>query len=121
MRFGISEFCRDDVHVVEVDGDLELTSSPAVIRLLKQLFDRGAKQVVLDLTRVSFMDSTGIAAIIVGRAEAAMRNVRFLCVPGASLDLLTRVGLDRVLELADTQTAAIEALGEDPGTDRPAS
>jgi anti-sigma B factor antagonist len=60
----------DDVAVLEAEGELDLSSVP---ELRGPLFDRveGGVRVVLDLSKVSFIDSSGIAVLVQAHREGS--------------------------------------------------
>ena len=53
----------DDVAILEAEGELDLSSAP---ELRGPLFNRveGGLRIVLDLSKVSFIDSSGIAVLV---------------------------------------------------------
>ncbi len=72
---------RDCVHVVP-RGELDFETVTVVEERLDELLDAGFREVVLDLRRLTFMDSTGLHLIIrtVGRADGD--GTRFVLIPG---------------------------------------
>jgi len=53
-------------------GDLDAASAPAANHALLELLESGSDRVILDLTDLDFMDSTGVKFLIDGR-DAARR------------------------------------------------
>jgi len=53
------------VLLVDAAGELDLYSAPALQDTVERLFEGGARTLVLDLTRTSFMDSTGAGVLVV--------------------------------------------------------
>jgi anti-anti-sigma factor len=51
------------VHVVEIDGPLELPTVSALRDELARLADAGAMKLLLDLTHVEFMDLAGVTTL----------------------------------------------------------
>jgi anti-sigma B factor antagonist len=49
---------------LKATGDLDMESAPKLTEAVKTLADQGAALIVLDLTDVSFLDSTGLRAIV---------------------------------------------------------
>jgi anti-sigma B factor antagonist len=50
--------------VIEVEGELDLARAPHLKWVLLDALDAGATQLVLDLSRVTFIDSTAIGVLI---------------------------------------------------------
>jgi anti-anti-sigma regulatory factor len=72
-RIEISVVAADggEVHVVEIDGPLELPSVLALRSVLARLADEGATRLLLDLTSVDFIDLAGVTTLY--RAGLAAR------------------------------------------------
>jgi anti-anti-sigma factor len=68
--------------------------------------------VVLDLTDVTFLDSTGIGTIVFCRRILTMRSIvlRLVCPTGPPLRTLTLVGLHRTLPVYPTLRDALRDL-----------
>jgi anti-sigma B factor antagonist len=96
--------------VVWLAGELDLSTIP---RVEKELFEqlRSKDGVVLDLTKVSFIDSSGIALLIQAfrATDAAVLNT--VIAEGSQVDRVFRVaGIDRALPLFTGRARALEAL-----------
>ena len=68
--------------VVAPSGELDLASAPAVRDALAGALADGAGAVVVDLSRVTFLDSTGLAALL-NAARRLRRAGRSFAVVGA--------------------------------------
>lgn len=94
--------------VVHVAGELDLATTPtlsAVLHTLEQPCDR----VVLDLSELAFIDSTGLS-LTVAEYHRATRDGFDLVVAGAEghvLDVLRLTGLDVTLPLAPDVSSAL--------------
>ena len=90
-----------DGHLVIVDGELDLDTAPKLAEILGQ-FANGT--VRIDLTGVTFMDSSGLKTLLVAhrRLRRAGRSM-ILCGPIDALiqRTLEITGLDDVLEFED--------------------
>ncbi len=64
MDFALSTSRVEDYAVVAVTGELDVYTAPALEEALGDLVDAGSVRVVVDLTGVSFMDSTGLGLLI---------------------------------------------------------
>ena len=67
--------------VVEVSGDIDLYSSPQLRdTILDLLQKRNQDKVIVNLSQVQYMDSSGIASLVEGLQEAKKRSARFILV-----------------------------------------
>ena len=119
----MSHFITSGTYLVSVGGELVGEPGASVGREVARLVDEGAREVVLDLGDVTFVDSTGIAAIL----EAGKRARRAGAVVTVVSDdenvrrVLDLVGLGRILALADTVTSAFAGVAERSSPAAPAA
>jgi anti-sigma B factor antagonist len=66
MGFKISYCERDKVALVNVEGEIDMFTSPNLRDTLLPFFKKKADAIVVDLSLVSFMDSSGIATLVEG-------------------------------------------------------
>jgi anti-sigma B factor antagonist len=98
-------------YVVSVTGELDLYSTPLLIAELDALAPDGP-EIVLDLGEVTFIDSTGLGAILltVRRLRETGGDMALVCANPTTLKLLTMVGVDRVVPVFETNGRALEHL-----------
>ena len=79
-------------------GELDMVSSPEVVARLEELKEQGVA-VRLDLTRLSFMDSTGVRALYTAVKNAQDDSTALQIVPpeGEPWRVLEITGLHRIL------------------------
>lgn len=99
---------RDGVLVATVSGEIDLTNVAAIEGTILDAARReGASAVVLDLSRVGYLDSAAFAAV--HRLTTAV-PVRLVLAPGATVYRAVMVaGLDRMAPTYDTVDAALAA------------
>jgi anti-anti-sigma factor len=102
---------RGEGAVVVVTGEVDMSTSPA---LREQLVAPEAQRetVVLDLREVTFMDSSGLGAIVGQHKRARERGFRFaVAVDGAAAveRILVLAQLTQVLEVVRTPDEALTA------------
>nr|WP_296067970.1 STAS domain-containing protein [uncultured Actinoplanes sp.] len=93
---------------VGVGGEVDSDTSPELFDFLQDVADAGAVQVVLDLTDVTFMDSSGLGVLMVWFKQLGARGGR-LCVAAVRppVEYVLRVSaVDQVLDVYDTVAAA---------------
>ena len=80
---------------VTVKGELDLDNAATLINYLDDLIAKGATLVTLDASDVSFMDSTGLRAIVAAGNQLSSRGGRLLIegVSGAVQRVLEITGL----------------------------
>jgi anti-sigma B factor antagonist len=62
-----------------LDGDVDLTSGQAVRNAVCEALDEGAREIVLDLSGVIFLDSTGLNALLNTARDVDRRGARLSC------------------------------------------
>jgi anti-sigma B factor antagonist len=95
--------------VVHVDGDIDTLTSPLFSSYLADQFETNPSVLVLDLTRVQFLGSAGLAALIMAREEAGRRDtkLRLVSVGHAVLRPLAATGLSGEFDIYDSTAAAL--------------
>ena len=114
VNLSLSTESAGSVPVLDVRGEIDLDSAPVLREQLAALVDGGAGNVVADLTNTSFIDSTGLAALVAGnnRAKAAGGSVRVVCTQPRILKLFRITSLDEVLKIYPDRDAAVAAVSE---------
>ena len=67
---------------VTLGGELDLATAPELAQALTEAPD-GTAVVILDLSELTFMDSTGLHVILSARARLAAAGCRLVLVPGS--------------------------------------
>jgi anti-sigma B factor antagonist len=99
--FDVTVEQRDGRVMLRAKGELDLSTVPTLERALAAL-DDGAPAGVLDLSGVTFMDSSGLRLLIIAseRAQAAGRQLSII--PSSAVSLVVdQVGLRATLPLVD--------------------
>jgi anti-sigma B factor antagonist len=83
-------------------GELDLFTSPRLHDDLSALFDQGVRSLTLDLSRLEFIDSTGLAELVqaLRRHRASGGDVVLRAPAPATAKVLEISGLDRVFTVA---------------------
>jgi len=90
-------------------GSLDIATSPSVRAALLQESSEGKRDAIVDLTRVEFLDSTGLGALI-GAHKRALDNgtdVRLVVSEGPIARLLSITGLTKIFAIYPTLKAAL--------------
>ncbi len=103
-----------DITVVELSGRLALGGdSQSVETLVDELVTRGSKRVVLDMSGLDSVDSTGISvvALAAGRMRQAGGKLAVVATPeGRVSHLLHMTQMNAIVNVAPDATAAIASV-----------
>ena len=66
---------------VFVRGELDVDTAPQLLRELREVFDAGVPRLVVDLTKVRFIDSRGMSVLVRARMGDVTRAGQRLRVP----------------------------------------
>ncbi len=97
------------LQIVAFEGDVDLEHSPAARAVLLEAVERGSG-VLVDLSGVGYMDSSGVASLVEAYQESKKRGARFalVAVNPPALRVLELARLDRVFTI---HASLEEALG----------
>ena len=73
MDVSVTSRANGDRTVVDVTGEIDVYTAPALREELASLIDNENTDLIVDLTSVSFMDSTGLGVLV-----GALKKVRTL-------------------------------------------
>ena len=93
--------------VVEPRGELDLATADVLRGALADALDDGWAEVVVDLRRLTFLDSQGVHALLDARATYEQSASRMTIVDGVP-------AVARVLEITGVRTAFVAARGPVP-------
>jgi anti-sigma B factor antagonist len=97
--------------VVQVAGEIDVYTAPQLRELLDQQIDAGRYHLVVDLSGVSFMDSTGLG-VLVGRLKQIRLHdgsMELVCPHDRVLKVFIITGLDKVFAIYPTVGEALAA------------
>ena len=108
MEIGIDIYELNGFAVVAVAGELDVYTVPNLRAAFDEIVAHGAdRSVVVDMTQVSFMDSTGIGALVSGRRRLAEgAQLRLVSTQPNVTKLFALTGLTKVFPIFLTLAAA---------------
>jgi anti-sigma B factor antagonist len=94
-----------------VAGELDVDTAPGLRQAIAALISNGVRDLLIDLTKVEFLDSTGLGVLV-----ACLKNVRghqgslrLVCNQERLLGVFKMTGLLGVFAIHDTVEAALAA------------
>jgi anti-sigma B factor antagonist len=102
-------------YLIVLSGDFDLHTGPQFERRVLEALGRGASELVIDLSDVSFIDSTTIGILMRTRKRLAPLQGRVLivCTDRNILRLFEITALDRMFEIYRTRAEALESVDGD--------
>jgi anti-sigma B factor antagonist len=96
---GKAAMTDDRTAVLQPTGRLNMVAAPAFKSLVEETVESGRTRIVVDLGQVTFIDSSGLGALIAGlkATRQAGGDLRIAEVPEQVLTVLRLTNLDRVL------------------------
>jgi anti-sigma B factor antagonist len=108
----ISRRQLDKTTIFDVSGDIDLANSPAVRKaLLKEIRDNRTPRVVMNLSNVRYIDSSGVASLVEGLKAARDAGSRFILfgLSTSAREVLQLSRLLRIFEVYDNEEQALAA------------
>jgi anti-sigma B factor antagonist len=113
IQFGlVDEPMSANTHVVALSGEIDAHSAPRLGSRLFGLAEDGNTDVVVDLSDVTFIDSTGVGVLVNALRHFSLRHARLVLVcPSERLLRPFQIsGLAGRLTISDTREEALAAL-----------
>ena len=115
MNFHIQDEAVDDTtHVIELGGEVDLYTAPEFKERMVELIESGKKQIVVDLSKATFIDSTTLGVLVGGvkRLRPNDGQLSLVCSDRNITKIFEITGLDRVFTIHATREEAIDAISE---------
>jgi len=115
----LSAHTADGITIAELTGELDIAGAPTLRDQLLGLLRPGSSRLVIDLSRVSFCDASGLAVLVntARRARLLGGSLHLAAVSPQAARVLDITGLDRHLPSFPTVEAAVTgARAGQPGT-----
>ncbi len=102
---------QDGVTIVALEGDVDLQSSPEARQIFLECV-AGNLPVLVDLSKVGYIDSSGVASLVesLQASRKAGRNFALASVSAAALKVLKLARLDKVFTIFDTLEDGIRGI-----------
>jgi anti-sigma B factor antagonist len=110
-HFELDEEERSDAgaQVVNVSGEIHVSTAPSFREQLTEVIESGGTALVLDLSGVEFIDSTGLSVLLNGLRLVGQRHGRLalVCTNPTVMRLFEITSLDATFDIFEERTAAI--------------
>jgi len=103
MMLGITEEFHNHWVTLQINGEIDMATGPELRQRIVQYVQDGHINIVLDLTNVDFVDSTGLGVLIGGlkRTRSHGGDLRCIGLTEPLKEMFKLTGLDTVLTQED--------------------
>ena len=115
-RFELHEEDAEGAHVIAVRGEIHVQTAPRFSQRMSDAIDDGHTAMVLDLSAVEFIDSTGLSVLLTGLRRMTQQHGRLaiVCTNPTVLRLFQITGLDTTFDIFADRPAAFAHVRDQP-------
>jgi len=105
----LDHYNKDGIEIVDVEGEIDVYTAPRLRELLIDLVNNGHYQLVVNMEKVEFLDSTGLGVLVGGlkRVRAHDGSLDLVCTQERILKIFRITGLTKVFGIHDSVDEAI--------------
>jgi anti-sigma B factor antagonist len=94
---------KDKYTVIEFEGEVDLSCSPEARQSILSVLEED-KNLLVDLAKVSYIDSSGVASLVEGYQTAKKQSLKFglVGISDAAMSVLKLARLDQVFPIYDS-------------------
>jgi anti-sigma B factor antagonist len=110
MNFDIkTEQLGDDAYVISLAGEVDLYTAPEFKQQLLEVIGQGGKEVIVDFSDTTFIDSTTLGVLVGGvkRLRTNEGQLSLVCSDRNITKIFEITGLDRVFTIFPTRDEAV--------------
>jgi len=118
MNFDVdTEKIGPNAYVVSLKGEVDLYTAPEFKQQLLDVIGQGARDVIVDFTGTTFIDSTTLGVLVGGvkRLRPEGGQLSLVCSDRNITKIFEITGLDRVFTIYATREEAVSKIGDSSG------
>jgi anti-sigma B factor antagonist len=115
MNFDIdTEQLDGDAYVISLSGEVDLYTAPDFKQKLLEVIGQGGKEVVIDFSKTTFIDSTTLGVLVGGvkRLRPNGGQLSLVCADRNITKIFEITGLDKVFPIYESRGEAIAQIGQ---------
>ena len=111
VELKLGHYSKDGIEVIDVEGEIDIYTAPRLRELLIDLAGKNSYQLVINMDKVGFLDSTGLGVLVGGlnRVRAHDGSLDLVCTQERILKIFKITGLTKVFGIHQTVDQAIAA------------
>ncbi len=113
MNFDIkTEKLSEEAYVIALSGEVDLYTAPELKQQLLEVIGNGAKDVIVDLSDTTFIDSTTLGVLVGGvkRLRPNGGQLTLVCSDRNITKIFEITGLDKVFPIHATRSEAVDTI-----------
>ncbi|MCX8000077.1 MAG: STAS domain-containing protein [Leptospiraceae bacterium] len=101
----------DSIPIIDIIGEVDLYNTKELKDLIDNLIKEGKYQIIINLEKVPFMDSSGIGTLVTSmyKLKKYHGNLKVLKVVGSVAKVFKMTGMDAHLEIFDNEEDAVRS------------
>jgi anti-anti-sigma factor len=101
------------VEIIDVIGEVDLYNTKEIKDLIDEKIKQGKYNILLNLAKVPFMDSSGIGTLVTGmyRLKKYQGSLKIVNIVGSVAKVFKMTGMDTHLEIFDNEDDAVKSFG----------
>jgi anti-sigma B factor antagonist len=102
----------DKAHLVEVQGEIDVYTSPRVKETINELIEKGKYNLIINLEGVRYIDSTGLGVLIgaLKKVREHQGRILLICTNPQIKKIFNITGLVKIFEIFKSEDEAIKGL-----------
>src|SRR5918998_2460042 len=115
MNFDIkTEKLRDDAYLIALAGEVDLYTAPEFKQQLLEVVGQGGRDVVVDFSGTTFIDSTTLGVLVGGvkRLRPNGGQLSLVCADRNITKIFEITGLDKVFPIYESREEAVAQIGQ---------
>lgn len=104
--------------IIELNGEVDAYTSARFREIMLELIDDGGIDLIINMCKVEYIDSSGLGALVGGLKRVSERNGKIVIVSdGPQIRKVFEItGLEKVFPIYDAEHAAVTAIGDGTGS-----
>jgi anti-sigma B factor antagonist len=115
MNFDIkTERLNGDAYVIALSGEVDLYTAPEFKQQLLEVIGQGGREIVVDFTDTTFIDSTTLGVLVGGvkRLRPNGGRLSLVCNDRNITKIFEITGLNKVFDIYDSRAGAVGSIGQ---------
>ena len=116
MNFDVkTEKLSDGQYVISLSGEVDLYTAPEFKQQLLEVIEQGGRDVIVDLSNTTFIDSTTLGVLVGGvkRLRTNEGQLSLVCSDRNITKIFEITGLNKVFPIYESRAEAVESVGQE--------